>query len=101
MANFKRHVTCEFTNNTANIVGREGYRQISIKNMASSIGDVLVRGDIGQTIGGLSETALTLKPGDILNLGDENHTLDIDGISIVAPSNATCQLIGIRYIENM
>ena len=101
MANFKRHVTCEFTNNISNIIGIEGYRQVSIKNMASSVNDVLVRGDIGQTIGGLAETSLTLKPGDILTLGDENHTLDIDGISITAPVNATCQLVGIRYIQNM
>lgn len=101
MANFKRHITCEFSNNVSNIVGREGFRQISIKNMLASAGDVLVRGDIGETIGGLYETALTLKPGDALTLGDENHTLDIDGISITAPANATCQLVGIRYIVNM
>jgi hypothetical protein len=100
MANFKRHVTCQFTNNICNITGREGYRQIAIKNMASSLGDIEVRGDAGQTIGGLDETAIILKPNDILNIGDENINLDIDGITITAGSNATCQLIGIRYITN-
>jgi len=97
---YKTHVTGQYTNVSQTITGNESFLQLSIMNDSASTGNVSVRGKSGYTIGGLPETAIELKAGQIINIGDEDSNKCIDDFTITTPATATVKIVGIRKVVN-
>jgi hypothetical protein len=87
-----------FTNNTANITAREGFKKLFILVDEDSSTNATISGSQDVlSIGGLPISSIVLKPGQSMELGYNDN--DIDAISIIAPLGCTVLMYGHKYLN--
>jgi hypothetical protein len=94
---FEKYGFLTLTGAAITISGQEGWKYVSIKNDASSAGNVTLSSSYTGTIGKQPNGTIVVVPGDSNTLGTGENA--VDGVTITAPAGTTAYIEAVKMID--
>ncbi|MDD5013549.1 MAG: hypothetical protein PHW73_00420 [Atribacterota bacterium] len=94
---FEKYCFVTLTDEAITISGSEGWKYVSIKNSASSGGNITLTSSYTGNIGGKVNGSIVIVPGDSNTLGTGDNA--VDGVTITVPAGTTAYVEAVKMIN--